>query len=91
MRLKLATAALGTLLVLGACSDETERNAEEMAERAAADTEANAQVVGEVIEEGAADAAGAVSEGAANLQDNIEAGDENEPGPAPITGDDLGS
>ena len=91
MSMKYAAAGLASLLVLTACSQETQDNAEEMAERAAADTEANAQVVGEVLEEGAADAAGAVSAGAADLQDNIEAGDENEPGPAPITGDNLGS
>ena len=87
----IVSGAAGLLFVLGACSQETERDAAETAERAAADTEANAQVVGEVLEEGAKDAAGAVSEGAARLQQDIEEGDTQEPGPAPITGDDLGS
>ena len=88
---KAGLAALGVLAALAACSQETEQNASEMVERAAQDTEANLDVAGEVIEEGAIDAADSVSEGAANLRDNLEAGDEEEPGPAPITGDDLGS
>ena len=88
---KAGLAALGVVAVLAACSQETEQNASEMVERAAQDTEANLDVVGEVIEEGAIDAADSVSKGAANLRDNLEAGDEEEPGPAPITGDDLGS
>ena len=90
-RKKTALVALGAMVVLAACSQETEQNASEMVERAAQDTEANLDVAGEVIEEGAIDAADSVSEGAANLRDNLEAGDEEEPGPAPITGDDLGS
>jgi hypothetical protein len=77
------------LALLGACSERTEDKAQETLDRAAADTEANAEVVGEAIQEGAIDAAGAVSEGAANLQADLEAGDDSEPGPAPITGQDI--
>ena len=90
-RKKTALVALGAMVVLAGCSQETEQNASEMVERAAQDTEANLDVAGEVIEDGAIDAADSVSEGAANLRDDLEAGDEEEPGPAPITGDDLGS
>nr|WP_137676807.1 hypothetical protein [Parerythrobacter lutipelagi] len=80
-----ATAAIG----LASCSEQTQNNAQLAAERAGDDIEANADVVGEVIEEGAIDAADAVSKGAANLRDNLEAGDTEEPGPAPLMGDDL--
>ena len=90
-RKKTALVALGAMVVLAGCSQETEQNASEMVERAAQDTEANLDVAGEVIEDGAIDAADSVSKGAANLRDDLEAGDEEEPGPAPITGDDLGS
>ncbi len=55
-------------------------------ERAAADTEANLDVAGEVIEDGAIDAADSVSEGAANLQDNLEAGDERRAWSGPDNG-----
>lgn len=88
---KTALVALGAVVGLAGCSQETEQNAAEMVERAAKDVEANLDVAGEVIEEGAIDAADSVSKGAGNLRDNLEAGDEEEPGPAPIAGDDLGS
>ena len=48
-----------------------------------------APVVGEVLEEGAKDAAGAVADGAAKLEQEIEEGDTETPGPAPILGDEL--
>lgn len=83
--------AVGLVAALGACSQETGQNASELAERAANDAQANAEVVGEVIEDGAIEAAGDISDGAANIQNQLEAGDTREPGPAPITGDDLGS
>ena len=76
-------------LTLAACSQETQDNAALTAERAAEDAEANLDVIGEEIEDGAAAAAENVSEGAARLGENIRAGDEEEPGPAPITGQDL--
>ncbi|WP_271079425.1 hypothetical protein [Aurantiacibacter sp. MUD61] len=90
------TAIVTTLLTasvasfgLAACSEQTEADAERTAEMAAEDTAANAEVAGEVIEEGAIDASEAVAEGASDLAENLREGDEEEPGPAPITGDDL--
>ena len=74
---------------LAACSEQTQSDAERTADLAGDDIEANAAVVGEVLEDGAKKAAGAVAEGAANLEQNIEEGDTETPGPAPITGDDL--
>ena len=58
-------------LVLAACSAETTENAEETLERAAADTEANAEVVGNEIREGAIVAADNVAEGAENLSEEL--------------------
>ncbi|RJY10280.1 hypothetical protein D6201_07965 [Aurantiacibacter aquimixticola] len=77
------------LLALAACSQETEERAEAAAEGAVRDTAANAEVIGEEIEEGAIDATREISEGAGELSERLEAGDNEEPGPAPITGDDL--
>ena len=91
MNRAILSAVLGTGLLAAGCSQQTEQDASEMVDRAAQDAEANLDVAGEVIEEGAIDAADSVSEGAANLRDNLEAGDEEEPGPAPVLGDDLGS
>ena len=78
-----------TLTGLGACSEKTQADASKTAELAGDDIEANAAVVGEVLEDGTRKAAGAVSEGAANLERNIEEGDKETPGPAPILGDEL--
>ena len=78
-----------TLTGLGACSEKTQADASKTAELAGDDIEANAAVVGEVLEDGTRKAAGAVSEGAANLERNIEEGDNETPGPAPILGDEL--
>ena len=86
-RAVLAAAVL--LPALAACSQQTQDNASEAAELAADDIEANAQVVGEVIEEGAKNAAGAVADGAADLEQHIEEGDKRSPEPAPILGDEL--
>ena len=78
-----------TAFGLAACSENTQDDAATAANLAAEDAEANAEVVGEAIEEGAIDAADAVSKGAANLSQELREGDTEEPGPAPITGDDL--
>ena len=65
--LKLAGAA--SLLVLAsACSEETQSNAQDTLERAAADTEANAEVVENAVREGTMDAAEGISQSADNLQ-----------------------
>ena len=66
-------------LFLAACSQETQDNAEVAAERAAADTEANAEVVGNELREGAIVAAVEISEGAANLKENLEEADAADP------------
>ena len=76
-------------LPLSACSEETQADAERTADLAGDDIEANANAVGEILEDGAKEAAGAVAEGAANLEQEIEEGDTETPGPAPITGGDL--
>ncbi|WP_063359812.1 hypothetical protein [Aurantiacibacter luteus] len=75
---------------LAACSEDTQDSAELAAEGAARDAAANADVAGEMIQDGAVVAADKISEGAANLRDDIRASDDEEAGPAPITGDDLG-
>ena len=90
-RLLTATLAAATLAGLSACSEQTQDDAARTADLAGEDIEANAAVVGEALEDGAKKAAGAVSEGAARLEREIEEGDEETPGPAPITGDDLNS
>jgi hypothetical protein len=79
----------GAALALAACSEQTQDNADEFAAQAARDTEANLDVIGEEIQDGAKVVAGKVSEGAADLQQEIEESDDSEPGPAPIKGDDL--
>ena len=76
-------------LTAAACSQETQENAARTADLAGDDIEANAAVAGEVLEDGAKQAAGAVAEGAADLEQRIEEGDKEEPGPAPVTGTDL--
>ena len=59
------------LVLVGACSDQTESNAEVLAERAAADAEENAEVVGNELREGAIVAADELSEGAAVLSEDL--------------------
>lgn len=88
-RILAAASAAVALAGLSACSDQTQEDAARTADLAGDDIEANANAVGEMIEDGAKEAAGAVSEGAANLERNIEEGDTETPGPAPITGQDL--
>ncbi len=88
-RLLTATLSAAALAGLAACSEGTQDDAARTADLAADDIEANADVVGEAIEDGAKQAAGAVSDGAAELEREIEEGDTESPGPAPITGDDL--
>ena len=85
----LFTAIAVAALPLAACSEDTQADAERTADLAGDDIEANAAVVGEALEDGAKKAAGAVAEGAADLEQRIEEGDEETPGPAPITGQDL--
>ncbi|MBH5321074.1 hypothetical protein [Aurantiacibacter sediminis] len=82
-------AASVTCFGLAACSEQTENDAARTADMAAEDAAANAEVAGEAIEEGAIDASEAVAEGASNLADELREGDEEEPGPAPITGDNI--
>ena len=89
MNRTITTAIALATLSLVACSEKTQDDAARTADLAGDDIEANAAVVGEVLEDGAKTAAGAVSEGAANLERNIEEGDTETPGPAPITGQDL--
>ena len=88
-RILAAASAAVALAGLSACSDQTQEDAARTADLAGDDIEANANAVGEMIEDGTKEAAGAVSEGAANLERNIEEGDTETPGPAPITGQDL--
>lgn len=64
--------ALGTAsLALAACSEQTQQDGKAFAEGAAADTAANAEVVGEKIEEATVVAADKVSEGAADVRDDV--------------------
>ena len=66
-----ALIAKPAIALIGACSEETQDNAETMAERAAADTEENAEVIGNELREGAIVATDELSEGAAELSDNL--------------------
>lgn len=68
---RLVIAAVPFALLVVACSETTRDNAEEMVERAAADTEENAAVVGEVVRDGAIVAADEISEGSAELRDEL--------------------
>ncbi|MBX7539696.1 hypothetical protein [Qipengyuania sphaerica] len=89
MKRTITTAIALATLPLAACSEQTQDDAARTADLAGDDIEANAQVVGEVLEDGTKKAAGAVAEGAADLQQHIEENDNETPGPAPITGQDL--
>lgn len=80
--------AAALAVATAACSEQTQADAARTADLAEDDAAANLEVAGEVIEEGAKDAAGAVSRGAADLQRELEEGDTEEPGPAPITGEE---
>lgn len=74
---KIATGIIvaATALGLAACSEQTQEKAALTAERAAADTEENAEVVGNELREGAIVAADEISEGAADLRETLEADD----------------
>ena len=85
-RIAIASLSAFALACVSACSDQTQQDAARTVDLAEDDAQANLEVAGEAIEEGAIDAADAVSEGAANLRDDLEAGDTQEPGPAPVTG-----
>ena len=78
-KLLAVTLAIPALTLAGACSEQTQDNAETMAERAAADTEANAEVIGNEIREGAIVAADGVSKGAAELSDELAERDAADP------------
>ncbi|GAB5349077.1 hypothetical protein [Alteriqipengyuania sp. 357] len=72
--------ALGTTsLALMGCSEQTQQDAETFAEGAAADTAANAEVVQEKVEDAAIVAADKVSEGAANVRDDMADDEASEP------------
>ncbi len=86
MVVALAAASLG----LAACSEQTQENGKAFAEGAAADTAANAEVVGEKLEEATVVAADKVSEASADLRDDVQI----MVGGAPVTqefADDMGS
>ncbi|MEL7690437.1 hypothetical protein [Citromicrobium bathyomarinum] len=67
MVVALAAASLG----VAACSEQTKEDGKAFAEGAAADTAANAEVVGEKIEQATVVAADKVSEGAADVRDDV--------------------
>lgn len=77
----LLAALVASAVGLAACSEQTESNAEEMAQRAAADTEENAEVVGNELREGAIVAADELSEGAAELSEDLAREDAADPDP----------
>ena len=65
-------AALGAAsLGLAACSEQTQKDGEAFVEGAAADTAANAEVVQEKVEDAAIVASDKVSEGAADMRDEM--------------------
>ncbi len=59
------------VLVLAACSEQTQENAGETFDRAVADTEENAEVVENAVRDGAIVAADGVSKGADQLSDAL--------------------
>ena len=77
-------------LSLVACSKETEQNAATTAERAAADAQENAEVIGNELREGAIVAADELSEGAAELSNDLAEADaaDNDPGDGELDGTD---
>ena len=79
MRLALATLFAVATLALSACSENTQDNAETMAERAAADTAANAEVVENTVREGTIEAADAVTQGAQDLKAELEQDEVDDP------------
>ena len=79
MRIALASLSAVTALALSACSENTQDNAETMAERAAADTAANAEVVENTVREGTIEAADAVTQGAQNLKAELQQDEIDDP------------
>ena len=79
MRHALATLSAVAALTLSACSENTQDNAEIMAERAAADTAANAEVVENTVREGTIEAADAVTQGAQNLKAELQQDEVDDP------------
>ena len=79
MRHALATLSAVAALALSACSENTQDNAEIMAERAAADTAANAEVVENTVREGTIEAADAVTQGAQNLKAELQQDEVDDP------------
>ena len=78
-------AALGAAsLGLAACSEQTQEDCEAFVEGAAADTAANAEVVQEKVEDAAIVASDKVSEGAADMRDEMA---EDEAAEQPTDGD----
>ena len=73
--ISLAIAALG----LAACSEQTQEDAAETLDRAAADTEDNLEVIENTVREGSIEAAEQVSEGAQNLQAELEQDERTDP------------
>tara|TARA_B100000678_G_scaffold289652_1_gene300691 strand:- start:2136 stop:2414 length:279 start_codon:yes stop_codon:yes gene_type:complete len=72
-------AVAAALIGLSACSEQTQEDGEAFIEGAAADTAANAEVVGEKLEDATVVAADKVSEGAADLRDDVAEKRENAP------------
>lgn len=68
------------VLSLSACSERTQDGVERTAKSVAADTEANAEVMGEALQDGASKAAGKVSKGAAIIEEDLNDGDRNDAG-----------
>lgn len=79
MRKTLTALSALALIGLAACSEETQQNAAETVDRAAADTAANAEVVEDAVREGTIVAADKVSEGAENLRDELVEDERTDP------------
>ena len=75
----LLPAAGALALGLAACSEQTQEDGEAFVEGAAADTAANAEVVQEKVEDAAIVASDKVSEGAANMRDDMAEDEASEP------------
>ncbi len=81
MRKFLIFTALAAVPLFGvaACSEETQQNAAETADRAAADTRDNAEVVEDTLREGAIVASDKVAEGAADLRGELVEDEQTDP------------
>lgn len=66
-------------LALAACSEQTQDDGEAFVEGAAEDTAANAEVMQEKVEDAAIVASDKVSEGAANMRDEMAEDEASEP------------